>query len=151
MSTIDEKPTVLEQAMFDNAPVTVQVDDGRSSSFEVYLLALTRKKRGEAVRFSVPLNGDEWRALRGNADAGASILIAGLPAKLMGVEHNRVTMTSYVELKVERMSRAEEKEASREADERALANGATPADIERKNAFITADRTNVHWDKSKPL
>jgi len=48
--------------------------------------------------------------------------------------------------------RAREKQASREADERALASGrATVAELEAKNAFLRADRTIVHWNRSKPL
>jgi hypothetical protein len=45
-----------------------------------------------------------------------------------------------------------QKQASRVADELAVAEGrATVEEIERKNAFITADRTIVHWDKAKHL
>ena len=47
--------------------------------------------------------------------------------------------------------RQREKDASRQADEQALANGASHAEIEAKNAFIRADRTIVHWGRSKPL
>lgn len=47
--------------------------------------------------------------------------------------------------------RQREKEASREADEQALAEGVSPRDIDAKNAFLRADRTIVHWGRSKPL
>lgn len=47
--------------------------------------------------------------------------------------------------------RAREKQASRDADDRALAAGASVEEIDAKNAFLTADRTIVHWDRSKPL
>jgi hypothetical protein len=47
--------------------------------------------------------------------------------------------------------RQREKEASREADEQALADGASPREIEAKNAFLVANRTIVHWGRSKPL
>ena len=47
--------------------------------------------------------------------------------------------------------RAREKQASRDADERALAAGASAEDIDAKNAFLTADRTIIHWDRSRPL
>lgn len=44
------------------------------------------------------------------------------------------------------------KQASRDADERALAEGRlTPAELERKNLFLDPARTIVHWDRSKPL
>ena len=47
--------------------------------------------------------------------------------------------------------REREKQASREADERALAAGESPEAIDARNAFLTADRTIVHWDRSRPL
>jgi len=43
-------------------------------------------------------------------------------------------------------AREREKQASRDAGERALANGVSPAEIEAKNAFLTPDRTIIHWD-----
>lgn len=45
--------------------------------------------------------------------------------------------------------REREKQASRDADERALANGVSAAEIEAKNAFLTADRTIIHWDPNR--
>jgi hypothetical protein len=45
--------------------------------------------------------------------------------------------------------REREKQASREADERALANGMSVAEIEAKNAFLTPDRTIIHWDPNR--
>ncbi|MES1183995.1 MAG: hypothetical protein ABUL60_09270 [Myxococcales bacterium] len=42
-----------------------------------------------------------------------------------------------------------EKQASRDADERALANGVSAAEIEAKNAFLTPDRTIIHWDPNR--
>ena len=45
--------------------------------------------------------------------------------------------------------REREKQASREADERALANGVSVAEIEAKNAFLTPDRTIIHWDPNR--
>jgi hypothetical protein len=45
--------------------------------------------------------------------------------------------------------REREKQASRDADERALANGMTIAELEAKNAFLTADRTIIHWDPDR--
>lgn len=47
--------------------------------------------------------------------------------------------------------RAREKQASRDADDRALAAGARPEDIDAKNAFLTADRTIIHWNRSRRL
>jgi hypothetical protein len=47
--------------------------------------------------------------------------------------------------------REREKQASREADERALAAGESAEAIDARNAFLTADRTIVHWDRSRPL
>jgi hypothetical protein len=48
-------------------------------------------------------------------------------------------------------ARAREKQASRDADEAALAAGASVAEIEAKNAFLTADRVIVHWNWSRRL
>ena len=48
--------------------------------------------------------------------------------------------------------REREKQASRDADEKALIDGTmTVEEIERKNAFLTADRVIIHWDRSRPL
>lgn len=47
--------------------------------------------------------------------------------------------------------REREKQASRDADERALAAGESAAAIDAKNAFLTAERTIIHWDRSRPL
>jgi len=47
--------------------------------------------------------------------------------------------------------RQAEKQASRASDEEALAKGASVQQIEAKNAFLLADRTIVHWDRSKHL
>lgn len=47
--------------------------------------------------------------------------------------------------------RDSQKQISRDADEAALASGVSAAEIGRKNAFVTADRTIVHWNRSKPL
>jgi hypothetical protein len=47
--------------------------------------------------------------------------------------------------------REREKQASREADERALAAGESAEAIDARNAFLTANRTIVHWDRSRPL
>jgi hypothetical protein len=49
------------------------------------------------------------------------------------------------------LDREREKQASRDADDRALANGVSAQEIDAKNAFITADRTIVHWNRSRPL
>ena len=35
------------------------------------------------------------------------------------------------------------------ADGRALANGVSAAEIEAKNAFLTPDRTIIHWDPNR--
>jgi hypothetical protein len=49
----------------------------------------------------------------------------------------------------EREEREREKQASRDADERALASGVSVAEIEAKNAFLTPDRTIIHWDPNR--
>jgi len=45
--------------------------------------------------------------------------------------------------------REREKQASRDADELALASGVSVAEIEAKNAFLTPDRTVIHWDLNR--
>jgi hypothetical protein len=45
--------------------------------------------------------------------------------------------------------REREKQASRDTDERALASGVSAAEIEAKNAFLTPDRTIIHWDPNR--
>lgn len=45
--------------------------------------------------------------------------------------------------------RARQKQASRDADERALAAGVSFAEIEAKNAFLTPDRVVIHWDPDR--
>jgi hypothetical protein len=45
--------------------------------------------------------------------------------------------------------REREKQASRDADERALANGVSAEEIEAKNAFLTPDRVVIHWDPNR--
>lgn len=47
--------------------------------------------------------------------------------------------------------REREKQASREADERAFADGESAEAIDARNAFLTADRTIVHWNRSRPF
>jgi hypothetical protein len=47
--------------------------------------------------------------------------------------------------------RQREKQASRDADERALAAGESAEAIDARNAFLTADRTIVRWDRSRRL
>lgn len=47
--------------------------------------------------------------------------------------------------------REREKQASREADDRAFAAGESAEAIDAKNAFLTADRTIIHWNRSRPL
>lgn len=47
--------------------------------------------------------------------------------------------------------RERQKQTSRDADERLPAAGVPAAGIEAKNALLRADRTIVHWDRSKPL
>jgi hypothetical protein len=47
------------------------------------------------------------------------------------------------------IDREREKQASRDADERALASGVSVEAIERKNAFLTPERVVVHWDPSR--
>lgn len=47
--------------------------------------------------------------------------------------------------------REREKQASREADERAFAAGESGESIDARNAFLTADRTIVHWDPARPF
>jgi hypothetical protein len=49
--------------------------------------------------------------------------------------------------------REREKQASRDADEYAMANGVSAAAIEAKNGFLRADRVIVHWPwrRSKAL
>ena len=47
--------------------------------------------------------------------------------------------------------REREKQASRDADERAFATGESGESIDARNAFLTADRTIVHWDPSRPF
>lgn len=47
--------------------------------------------------------------------------------------------------------REREKQASRDADERAFAAGESGESIDARNAFLTADRTIVHSDRSRPL
>jgi hypothetical protein len=47
--------------------------------------------------------------------------------------------------------REREKQASRDADERALAAGESAEAIDARNAFLTADRTIVHWDRARPF
>ena len=47
--------------------------------------------------------------------------------------------------------RQREKEASRQADEQALMDGADARELEAKNAFLLADRTLVHWSESESL
>lgn len=57
-----------------------------------------------------------------------------------------------VQLTFDPAERAREKQASRDADEKALADGTmTVEEIERKNSFLTADRVIIHWDKSRRL
>ena len=44
------------------------------------------------------------------------------------------------------------KQASRDADERAIAAGKlTPREVERRNLFLDPRRTVVHWDRSGRL
>jgi hypothetical protein len=45
--------------------------------------------------------------------------------------------------------RDRQKQASREADERAFAAGESGEAIDVRNAFLTADRTIVHWDPTR--
>lgn len=46
--------------------------------------------------------------------------------------------------------RQKEKQASRDRDEELVRSGqATWEDIERKNAFLTPERTIVHWERAK--
>ena len=45
--------------------------------------------------------------------------------------------------------REREKQASRDADKHALANGVSAAEIEAKNAFLTPDRVVIHWDPNR--
>lgn len=45
--------------------------------------------------------------------------------------------------------REREKQASRDADERALASGVSAAEIEAKKAFLTPDRTVIRWDPNR--
>ena len=45
--------------------------------------------------------------------------------------------------------RERQKQASREADELALANGVSAAEIGSKNAFLTPDRVVIHWDPNR--
>jgi hypothetical protein len=47
--------------------------------------------------------------------------------------------------------REREKQASREADDRAFAAGESAEQIDARNAFLTADRTIIHWNRSRPL
>jgi hypothetical protein len=47
--------------------------------------------------------------------------------------------------------REREKQASREADERAFAAGESAQAIDARNAFLTADRTIVHWNRARPF
>jgi hypothetical protein len=49
------------------------------------------------------------------------------------------------------LEREREKQASRDADERAFAAGESGESIDARNAFLTADRTIVHWDRSRRL
>lgn len=45
-----------------------------------------------------------------------------------------------------------EKQASRDRDEADVREGrATWQDIERRNLFLSPERTIVHWDRAKPL
>jgi hypothetical protein len=61
------------------------------------------------------------------------------------------TMTTLQPTTFDPEQREREKQASREADERALAAGESAEAIDARNAFLTADRTIVHWDRSRPL
>ena len=45
--------------------------------------------------------------------------------------------------------REREKQALWDADERALANGVSAAEIEAKNAFLTPARVVIHWDPNR--
>jgi len=47
--------------------------------------------------------------------------------------------------------RDREKQASRDADDRAFAAGESAEAIDARNAFLTADRTIIHWNRSRPL
>jgi hypothetical protein len=56
----------------------------------------------------------------------------------------------FEQVSVEQVDR--EKQASRDADHRALATGRmTPRDIERKNLFLDPARTTVHWERAGKL
>lgn len=49
-------------------------------------------------------------------------------------------------------SRAAEKQASRDADERAVSELRLSRDeVDRKNAFVTAERSIVHWERAQHL
>lgn len=63
----------------------------------------------------------------------------------MSAEHPRFERLSFEQIE-------REKQASRDADDRAVASGTmTPRDIERKNLFIDPARTIVHWERSGRL
>lgn len=56
----------------------------------------------------------------------------------------------FEELSIEQVDR--EKQASRDADDRALTSGMMSSrDIERKNLFLDPARTIVHWERSGRL
>jgi len=56
----------------------------------------------------------------------------------------------FVQISIEQGER--EKQASRDADELALASGTmTLRDIERKNLFLDPKRTIVHWERAGRL
>jgi len=50
------------------------------------------------------------------------------------------------------VERAREKQASREADARAIAEGRmSPDDLARKNVFLSAERFEIDFDRAVPL
>ncbi len=70
---------------------------------------------------------------------------AGRKIRRMAAERVR-----FEQLSVEQVD--QEKQASRDADDRALAAGSmTPRDIERKNLVLDPARTIVHWERSGRL
>jgi hypothetical protein len=64
----------------------------------------------------------------------------------------RERMPKHVVTTFDPKTREQEKQASRDADEKALIDGTmTVEEIERKNSFLTADRVIIHWDRNRPI
>lgn len=69
----------------------------------------------------------------------------GIPTRFIESTNVETQEPSYFDPQ----ERERQKQASREADELALVNGVSAAEIESKNAFLTPDRVVIHWDPNR--